>query len=189
MKDITMIDSREANAVLSDIENLGRQVRQSLMYQRASSMLTLWGIVTFAGYVMSFFFPSTARIVWLAVFAIGMSGSIALGRMSRKREGVSTFDWRMTCAFMAFVAFGCLWSVGIGQFTPRQLGTFWTTYFMLPYVLVGLWFGRAFVAIGSAVIALTLSVYFFADDWFNLCMAFINGGGLVLGGLWMRRGL
>ena len=58
---------------------------------------------------------------------------------------------------------------------------------MLPYVMAGLWFGWVFVAIGSAVIALTLIGYFFAGDWFNLWMAFVNGGGILLGGLWMRR--
>jgi hypothetical protein len=38
-----------------------------------------------------------------------------------------------------------------------------------------------------AVSALTLIGYFFVGDAFDLWMAFVNGGGLVLGGLWMRR--
>jgi len=40
---------------------------------------------------------------------------------------------------------------------------------------------------GMAVSALTLIGYFFVGDAFDLWMAFVNGGGLVLGGLWMRR--
>ena len=52
----------------------------------------------------------------------------------------------------------------------------------------GLWFGRAFVAIGLGIIALTLIGYFFvAGGAFLLWMAAVNGGGLILGGLWMRR--
>lgn len=187
MKDTTVIDSREASAALSDIEDLGRRVRQSQTYRRASSMLILWGLATFAGYLISFIAPPSARVGWPGVFVVGIGGSIIIGLLSARRSGVSTFDARMFAAFAAFIAFGCLWSVGIGQFTPRQLGAFWTTYFMLPYVMAGLWFGWVFVAIGSAVIALTLIGYFFAGDWFNLWMAFVNGGGILLGGLWMRR--
>ena len=44
-----------------------------------------------------------------------------------------------------------------------------------------------FRAIGAAVIALTLIGYLWAGPWFELWMAFVNGGGLLLGGLWMRR--
>jgi hypothetical protein len=29
--------------------------------------------------------------------------------------------------------------------------------------------------------------YFFLGPWFEPWMAVVNGGGLVLGGLWMRR--
>jgi hypothetical protein len=50
-----------------------------------------------------------------------------------------------------------------------------------------LWVGHAFVAIGLGIIALTLIGYFLAGDTFDLWMAFVNGGGLMLGGLWMRR--
>ena len=45
----------------------------------------------------------------------------------------------------------------------------------------------AFVAIGLSIIALTLIGYFFIGDWFEPWMAVVNGVGLILGGLWMRR--
>ena len=41
--------------------------------------------------------------------------------------------------------------------------------------------------IGTTIITLTLIGYFFAGPWFELWMALVNGGGLLLGGLWMRR--
>jgi hypothetical protein len=53
--------------------------------------------------------------------------------------------------------------------------------------MVGLWVGPALVAIGLSIAALTLIGYVYADQWFDLWMAVVNGGGLVLGGLWMRR--
>jgi hypothetical protein len=68
------------------------------------------------------------------------------------------------------------------------MATFWPVYTMLFYVLAGLWFGRAFVAIGLGITVLTLIGYFFVvGDTFMLWMAVANGGGLIMGGLWMRR--
>lgn len=182
-----MIDAREADALLSDIDRIGRDVRKSLFYQRASSMLLLWGALTFIGYSLSFFFPRAAGFIWPIVIAAGIGGSVIIGAVSARREGVRTFDARMFTAFVVFIAFGCVWSVGLGGFTPRQLAAFWPSYFMLPYIVIGVWIGRAFVAIGVGVIALTVIGYHVAGPWFTLWMAVVNGGGLLLGGWWMRR--
>jgi hypothetical protein len=59
---------------------------------------------------------------------------------------------------------------------------------MLFYTIAGLWVGYAFVAIGVGITVLTLIGYFYIGEAFPLWMAFVNGGGLILGGLWMRRG-
>ncbi|WP_431201211.1 hypothetical protein ACQ86E_18540 [Bradyrhizobium betae] len=53
--------------------------------------------------------------------------------------------------------------------------------------MTGLWLGTAFVAIGVVITAPTLIGFFFVGEAFPLWMAFVNGGGLILGGLWMRR--
>jgi hypothetical protein len=139
------------------------------------------------GYVLSFVMPPRAGYVWVVVTIAGIAGSALIGALSRKRAGVNTFNAKATAAIVVFVAFGAIWSVGVSHFTPRQLGAFWPTYFMLPYIIAGLWLGGAFVAIGTAIIALTLIGYFFAGGWFELWMAPVTGGGLLLGGFWMRR--
>jgi hypothetical protein len=117
---------------------------------------------------------------------LGIAGSFAISAFGYTRTRIRTFDARMLFAFLLFIAFGifCCWR---GHFTPRQLGTFWPIYFMLVYTIAGLWVGHAFVAIGLCISALTLIGYFFVGDAFDLWMAFVNGGGLMLGGLWMRR--
>ena len=94
----------------------------------------------------------------------------------------------MLIAFLMFIAFGFFCSLVLGHFTPRQHGAFWTIYFMLFYALAGLWFGRAFIVIAAAITALTLVGYFFVTgDTFLPWMAVVNGGGPIVGGLWMRR--
>jgi hypothetical protein len=51
-----------------------------------------------------------------------------------------------------------------------------------------LWFGYAFLALGLGISTLVLIGYVFVTgDGFLVWMAVVNGGGLILSGLWMRR--
>jgi hypothetical protein len=184
---MTDIDPREAASALSDIDSIVRRVRQSTIYNLASLMLIMWGVLTFAGYLVTWLSPRHAGYGWIAVYVAGIAGTVVISASNHARSDIRTFDTRMFAAFLLFMAFGIFSSVWLGHFTPRQMGTFWPIYFMLVYTIVGLWVGQAFVAIGLCIIAFTLIGYFFIGNAFDLWMAFVNGGGLVLGGLWMRR--
>ena len=182
-----MIDSKQATEALTDIDEIVRRVRQSRIYDLASLIMIMWGVLTFGGYLVTYLSPRHAGYGWIAVYVAGIAGTVVISASNRARSGIRTFDIRMFAAFLLFIAFGIFSSVWLGHFTPRQLGTFWPIYFMLVYTIAGLWFGYAFVAIGLGITALTLIGYFFVGDAFDLWMAFVNGGGLILGGLWMRR--
>ena len=182
-----MIDSRQASEALSDINDIVARVRQSRIYNLASLIMIMWGALVFAGNIASFLGPRVALYAWLAVYVAGIAGSFVISAVGYPRTGVRTFDIRMLVAFLLFIAFGSFCCV-LGHFTtPRQFGTFWPIYFMLVYTIAGLWVGYAFVVIGVGVTALTLIGYFFIGGWFEPWMAVVNGGGLILGGLWMRR--
>jgi hypothetical protein len=185
---MTSIDPKEAASALSDIESIARRVRQSTMYRLSSLLTILWGVLVFAGDIASFLWPGSAGLIWISVYVVGIAGSFVISAAGYSRTGVRTVDVRMLLAYLLFIAFGlfCCW---LGHFTAaRQIGTFWPIYFMLVYSIVGLWVGYTFVAIGLSITALTLIGYFFVGDWFEPWMAVVNGGGLILGGLWMRRG-
>ena len=184
---MTGIDPKEAASALSDIDSIVQRVRRSQIYQVGSLMLILWGVLVFAGNIASFLWPRAAGYIWIAVNATGVVGSFAVGALVSRRMSLPGFDVRMVAAFLLFFAFGILWSVMLGHFSPRQLGVFWPTYFMMVYTIVGLWVGAAFVAIGLGITTLTVIGYFLSGDVFDLWMAVVNGGGLILGGLWMRR--
>lgn len=181
------IDAREAAAALSDIDDMAQRVRQSRVYRIAAQMLMLWGPLTSIGYMVSWSLPAYAGYGWVIIDLVGLAGCFAISARGRVRDGTSRFDGRMLTAIVLFFGFGLLWSIGIVHFSPRQLGAFWPIYFMLVYSIVGLWLGPAFVAIGLGITALTLLGYFLAGDWFEPWMAVVNGGGLLLGGFWMRR--
>jgi hypothetical protein len=184
---MTSIDAKEAASALSDIDSIARRVRQSTIYQLCSLLVIMWGLLVAVGNVASFLWPRSAGLFWPAAYAAGIAGSFAINAFSYTRAGMRTFDGRTLIAFLLFVAFG-VFSCWLGHFTaPRQIGTFWAIYFMLAYAMAGLWVGQAYIAIGVSITVLTLIGYFFVGEWFEPWMALVNGGGLILGGLWMRR--
>jgi hypothetical protein len=184
---MTSIDAKDAASALNDIEHIARRVRQSRLYDLASLMAIMWGVLVFAGNIATWAWPRYGGYIWSCVNVLGVAGSAMISAFGHQRTGVRALDLRMLAAFLLFFAFGIFCSSVLGHFTPRQMGTFWPIYFMLFYTLAGLWVGYAFVAIGLGVTALTLIGYFYIGEAFPLWMAVVNGGGLILGGLWMRR--
>ena len=181
-----MIDSQQATAALAEIDDMVRRVRQSRIYDLASQLMVMWGVLVFVGYLVTWLVPRYAVIGWIAVYVIGIGGWGAFSVINRPKSGVRSFDLKLLYALAMIIVFGVFLCI-FAQFGPRQLSTFWPIYFMLFYSIAGLWFGYAFVVIGFAVSALTVIGYFYAGNAFDLWMAFVNGGGLILGGLWMRR--
>jgi hypothetical protein len=185
---VTDIDAKEAAQALSDIELIVQRVRQSRTYEIASLIMILWGVLVFLGNIATFASPRYGGYIWIGVNTVGALGAIAISMFRFPGAAGKGFDARLTAAFLLFFAFGLLCSKVFGHFGPREMGAFWPIYFMLLYCLAGLWFGRAFVAIGLGITILTLIGYFFITGGaFLLWMAAANGGGLILGGLWMRR--
>jgi hypothetical protein len=183
-----MIDSQQAAAALADIDDIVRRVRQSQLYRLASLAAIWWGVLVFFANVVTWASPRHAVIAWPAVDVLGVLGLLAIRFLTPRQAHEPAFDLRIVLLFVLFFAFGHLCTSVLGDYGPRQLGAFWPIYFMLFYTLAGLWFGTAFVAIGLGITALTLMGYFFIGAAFPLWMAVVNGGGLILGGLWMRRG-
>jgi hypothetical protein len=185
----TMIDSKEAAAALSDINDMVARVRRSRIYDQASQIAIISGALVFTGNIANFFAPGYAFFIWPAVNVLNVVAVAAISLMQGPTAGMGTFDFRVLAAFLLFFAFGLLCSSVLGHFGPREMGTFWPIYFMLFYCIAGLWFGRAFLAIGLAITMLTLIGYFFITSAaFLLWMAMVNGGGLIVSGLWMRWG-
>jgi hypothetical protein len=183
-----VIDSKQATQALAEIDDVVQRVRQSRVYDVASQMMILWGALVFAGNIATYLWLREGYYIWFAVYVVGIAGSFAISASKQASIGLRGFDGRIFVAFLLFIAFGYFCSLVLGHFTPRQQGAFWTIYFMLFYAIAGLWFGNAFVVIAGLITLLTLiGYYFITGNAFLPWMAFVNGGGLILGGLWMRR--
>jgi hypothetical protein len=186
---MTDIDAREAAQALREIDDIVRRVRQSRTYDIASLMIILWGVLVLAGNLSNYAWPRQAAAIWIAVNFLGTAGSLAIAFTSMRRQGEERMGARILVAFLMVFAFGILASSVLGHFGPREMATFWPIYSMLFYCIAGLWFGYAFLALGLGISGLVLIGYFFiTSDAFLLWMAAVNGGGLILSGLWMRWG-
>lgn len=177
------IGIEEAARALDDIESITQRVRQSQIYRQAGRIIMLWGGLTFFANSLTFLAPAHGQMIWFAASLTGIAGTLGLRFLS----GRARLDVRLLGAFALISAFGILWTAGLTHLPPRMLNVFWTSYYMLFYSLAGLWFGASFILIGFSVTALTLVGFYFSGTWFDLWMAFVNGGGLILGGYWMRR--
>jgi hypothetical protein len=185
---MTTIDPKEAAQALNDIEQIVQRVRQSRIYDIASQIMIAAGVLVLAGNVANFLTPRYANYIWITVNVLSVASAAALSTMGGKQIGVRAFDFRVLAAFVLFFSFGILCSGVFGHYGPREMDAFWPIYFMLFYCIAGLWFGRAFIIIGLGIIVLTLIGYFFVEGAaFLLWMAAVNGGGLILSGIWMRR--
>ncbi|TWC00507.1 hypothetical protein FBZ93_105304 [Bradyrhizobium macuxiense] len=182
-----MIDSQQASAALNDINDIVHRLRQSQIYQTASLIIIMWGVLVFLGYIANYTWPPQGYAIWAVVDLVGIAGSIAIATFSGTGPGAGAFAIRLLMAFLLFIAFGIFCSVVLGHFGPRQMLVFWPVFTMLFYALAGLWFGYAFIVIALGSSALIVTAYFYAGPALLLWMALVHGGALVLGGLWMRR--
>jgi hypothetical protein len=182
-----VIDSEQASAALDDINDIVRRVRQSQIYQTASLIITIWGVLVFAGYIANYIWPRQGYTIWTIVDLGGLVISVAVGFAINLRSGARNFPIRSLISFLLIGAFGVYCTLLLGHFGPRQMIVFWTLYGMLFYAIAGIWFGYAFIVIVACTTALTLISYYYAGVAFLLWMAVAHGGGLIVGGLWMRR--
>jgi hypothetical protein len=183
------IDPPEAAAALDDIERIVQRVKQSEIYRRAGAIMIMWGAIVSVAYVAAYLAPRATPMIWIVSHAVGAAATIAFSvwRPRLMSPGGVAGGYVLAGAFLLFFGFGLLWSVVLGKLGPREMNVFWATLFMFGYSVAGLWFGRAFIVLGLTITALTLAGYFWIGREFDLYMALVNGGGLALCGLWMRR--
>jgi hypothetical protein len=182
------LDRESVLKSLTAIEHAERRTTQAIFYGTASSFLILWGAVTAAGYLLGQAWPRHAGTVWPVLMVIGFVVTMVMTR--RNRTGLTspqiTLGWRLVCAQIALIGFGVIAATTLGPFSGRQLDAFWPLLFMFGYVLAGIWVGRFFVLSGVAIALLTVAGFWWSGAWFPLWMAVVNGGGLLIGGLWLR---
>ncbi len=187
------IDPETAAASLQDIADTERRARESVFYSVVSSILILWGVLVASIQTILYLMPRLDRSSWLfiaswcAFYAIGLGGTYAILRVRSRPRALSPLAWRLLGAMVILIAYGVLWTALLGPAGARWFSVFWPTLFMFGFVLAGLWVGQFFVACGLIVTALVVAGYLWLEPWYPLWLAVVEGGTLIVSGLWLRR--
>ncbi len=187
------IDPGTAAASLQDIADTERRARESLFYSVSSSILILWGVLVASVQALIFFLPPFSRssgifiASWCVFYAVGMGGTYAILRARYRPRTLSPMARRLMGAMVILIAYGVLWTALLEPPAGRWFSVFWPTLFMFGFVLAGLWVGRVFVACGLIVTALVVAGHLWLGPWYPLWLAAVQGGALIVSGLWMRH--
>ena len=176
------MNPQQAHDMLAEIEQTQQRSHRFLGYWRRGAIVQLWGMVWIAAHLATYFAPGDGGRIWMIGDAIGIAGTIFLNT----RGGAERPDSRLAWAGCIVLAFGMIVSVLIGA-NGNAINVFWTCLVMSGYMLHGLWSGLRWTVLGAAVTLISLAAYFLLTPWFNLVMALAAGGGLLLGGTWLRH--
>lgn len=176
----------EAADTLRDINQTEQHSSTLRGYQKSSPYLILWGVIWFIGYGISYARPHWEQNAWPILALIGTIGSFVIGIRSRP-SGKAEGGWRYAATFAAVILFiAALFAVMPPQ-TPAQVGAFFPILVALFYSLIGIWtYGWRILVTGVVIAALTLIGFFYLPAYFTLWMMVVGGGGLILGGIWLR---
>jgi hypothetical protein len=190
-----VISSSEAAEALRDIARTDRRTKVSGAYHVASPHLILWGLIWAAGYTASGLTPPDQwGLVWLPLIAIGVAGAIALGMRAgagRKSAASGGAGFAVGKSIILALAIGLF--IGAVYFvfqpvSPLPYLVFPALITALIYVLLGALLGLPrYIAIGAIMFLVTMVGFVYAKTYLPFWIAAAGGGGLVLGGLWMRR--
>jgi hypothetical protein len=182
------ISKTEAASALADIESTAGRGRLLKGYQVGGPILMVWGVVWAAGYTaMGVLPPERWGLAWLALDAFGIVATALLGRRGGKVAARAGQGWKIGAGVVAITAFMAA-TYAIFRPTSVEPAIVYPGLMTgLVYAGVGIAFAPRYLWIGASVFAATLVGWFFFQPWLAFWMAAVGGGGLFVGGLWMRR--
>jgi hypothetical protein len=175
----------EAESTLRDISKTERRSSELFGYRYGAPHLFLWGAIWMVAYGATYARPEWS-IIWPILVVVGSVGSFWLGWRTKSARS-DTFGWRYVATFVAvFLFISAIFAI-MPPKTSAQIAAFFPILVALFYLLIGIWTrGTRMMILGVAVGALTLFGYFYLPVYFLLWMAVVGGGGMILGGFWLR---
>ena len=189
-----VISSTEAAEALRDIAQTDRRTRVSGAYHVASPHLILWGLIWALGYTGSGLTPPDKwGLVWLPLIAVGVIGAVALGMRAAGRSGAGSGGAGFSAGKATTLALAIGLFIGSVYYvfqpaSPLPYLVFPALITALIYVLLGGLLGLPrYVWIGAIMFLVTMAGFVWAKSVLPFWIAAAGGGGLILGGLWMRK--
>jgi hypothetical protein len=176
----------EASEALNHIATTEDRSSAAYGYDVSAPFLILWGLLWMVGYGGTDLFENHADQIWTGVAIFGFLASMYIGMRRKQATGNPVIALRWTGTYLSLAAFVLATVAVMKPSTGAQVGAFIPLVVAVIYVIAGLWFGFRFCVAGLVIAALTLGGFFYLHEHFALWMAAVGGGGLILGGVWMR---
>jgi hypothetical protein len=182
----------EAASALREVDQATARAVAMSGYRQASPHLILWGLIWAVGYALMRVVPTGQwGLIWLPLDALGIVGSAIVGARIRAARGAQDAGAPrlapLVISFLSVALFiGCVYAV-FSPVTTEPYLVFPALVIGLVYVVLGVWRMPRLAWIGAAVFALTMAGFIYLTPWLTLWMAAVGGGGLILGGLWLRK--
>ena len=180
------ISRSEAASALTDIDSTAGRSRLLKSYHVAGPILMLWGVIWAIGYSGMGLLPAEQwNMIWLPLDVLGVVATILLSRRGRS-AGRAGAGWRMGAGILTIMAFVTATYLVFQPTSVEPAIVYPGLMTGLVYAGVGIAFAPRYLWIGATVFAATLIGYFAFQPWLAFWMAAVGGGGLFVGGLWLR---
>jgi hypothetical protein len=174
------LSPEQAAEALREIEETRQRSLEFMVYRQGAPVLVICGVIWIVGFASNAMWPTDAKIVWTVLTFIG-----AIAGWLITPGGNPGQSFRYVASWVVFL----LLFYGAGAILAPQTGSQRAALAALlvaaAYALTGIWWLQRYLWLGLALFAVTLFGFFFAPR-FELWMAVAGGGGLILGGLWLR---
>jgi NADH:ubiquinone oxidoreductase subunit 6 (subunit J) len=182
------ISKHEAAEALAAVDEARGQVARITAYGYAAPFFILCGLAWLIADLFTQFAPRL-QMVWPITVLIGnvLCALVIVVQSRRDRRIGKPANWR---AGVTALVGGCFLVSMIAVFWPisgKQIHSLFGLAYGAAYSVLGLWLGWRLLALGIAASVLTLAAYYWLDAWYPLFMGVVVGGGMILGGLWLRK--
>lgn len=190
------VSREEAAEALAEIDKAGGKMTRLQSYKSSAVFFIIWGLVWFGANLATHFLPGNTQTNWFVAIALGSLASTIFGmRLTGKRQGDARpgdqaasawFGKRMGLTSVVVFAFLICLGLVIDPATRAQTNALISMFFAFIYIGVGIWLGWRLFVIGLATAIAILTGYYLFREQYDLWMAFVGGGALIAGGLWLR---
>jgi len=177
----------DAQQALDAIQQVTIHTRRVIASGSSPYYMILWGVIWFAGFLSDYFITGIdAGWIWMGAAGIGTVLSIVIGFRTSLNVRL-TGNKRMSILPVVIIGYSLI-VVWISQpVTGEQISVIIVLFAMLGYVIMGVLIEPVAIWVGLITTALALIGYFLLLPYYNLWMAFLSGGTLVLGGCYILR--
>jgi hypothetical protein len=177
----------EAAKALSEARATAERSAAAAGYERMSANLFLWGGIWILVNVGGLLRLPHGSILFPALMGLGLAGSLILARRGATKAARKEHLMRTALIAVAVLLFVLGLLVVAPSGSLIQVEAVVCLAIGAVYVAAGASLGLRLAVVGVVQIAATVVGWIYARDHFFLWMAVVGGGGLVVGGLWLRK--